>query len=196
MGFPTRTLQGRGVPIEGERGVGYVLQKSYFLPPLALTNEEMEALIWGTRLVETFGDGDLVKAARELQIKIASVSPEDRNDVSSALSAFPSQLARSARAFLGPIRNAARKRQKLAIGYRDLSGRETDRIVRPLGLEFWGQVWTLTAWCETRGGFRVFRCDQPTSCGILDDRFREERGKRFADFLARMEVGKPHAGRD
>lgn len=186
-------LQAQGVPIEGERGVGYVLRKGYFLPPLALSQEEMEALIWGTRLVESFADGALAGAARELRIKVMSVSPEERRSASSAMSAFPSRRARAARSFLALIRAASGKRQKLAIGYRDLGGAETARVVWPLGLEFWGQVWTLTAWCEVRSDFRVFRCDRLTSCTLLDEHFRDDPCKRFEDFLATLKEGGPDA---
>ena len=45
------TLIASGVPVEGEAGVGYVLRRSFFLPPLALTEEERQALVLGTRLV-------------------------------------------------------------------------------------------------------------------------------------------------
>ncbi len=173
--------------------MGYVLQKSYFLPPLALSQEEMEALIWGTRLVETFADGDLANAARELRIKVMCVSPEDRRGASSAMSAFPSGSARAAQPYLGLIRAASGKRRKLVIGYRDLAGKETARVVWPLGLEFWGQVWTLTAWCEAREDFRVFRCDRLTSCEIREERFRDEQGKRLSDFLAKLKEGEPNA---
>lgn len=186
-------LQSQGVPISGERGIGYVLHQSYFLPPLALTQDEMEALIWGTRLVETFGDEALAKAARELQIKIADVSPEDRRRASSGMAAFASHRARAARGILTKVRAALHGRRRLAIAYRDLGGRESERVIRPLNLEFWGQVWTLTAWCEQKDDFRVFRCDRIAVCDVLSDGFRDEPGKRFADFLARMEDTKPHA---
>jgi predicted DNA-binding transcriptional regulator YafY len=189
-------LQAQGVPVEGERGVGYLLKDSFFLPPLALTHEEMEALIWGTRLVESFADEGLAAAARELRVKITAVSPEERRSVTSAVSSFPSVTARAAKRFLGVIRAASSKRHKLAIGYRNQDGRETERVIWPLGLEFWGQAWTLTAWCETQKDFRVFRCDRLTACKRLDARFRDERGKRFSDFLAKLNKDGAHAGRD
>lgn len=186
-------LQMQGIPITGERGVGYVMAKSFFLPPLALTHEEMEALLWGTRLVESLADDGLAKAARELRVKVMAVSPEDRQGVTSALSAFTPGTARAAQPHLGVIRTACRQRHKLAIHYDDLSGKRTERVVRPLGLEFWGQIWTLTAWCEAREDFRVFRCDRLASCTMLNERFRDERGKRFADFLARHQEKMSHA---
>ncbi len=44
-----------GVPIEGEAGVGYVLQAGFDLPPLMFREQEIEALVLGARFVEIVG---------------------------------------------------------------------------------------------------------------------------------------------
>ena len=51
-------------------------------------------------------------------------------------------------------------RETLRIDYRDADGRPVSRRVRPLQLQFWGRVWTLTAWCELRDALRIFRIDR------------------------------------
>ena len=50
--------------------------------------------------------------------------------------------------------------RRVDLAYRDEAGRGTARTIRPLGLYFWGRVWTLVAWCELREGFRMFRVDR------------------------------------
>ena len=55
--------------------------------------------------------------------------------------------------------------------------------MRPLGSFYWGQVWTLAAWCETRQGFRNFRVDRIAALAVLDERFADEPGRSLADFL-------------
>ncbi len=72
------------------------------------------------------------------------------------------------------------------LGYRDAGGDETQRVVRPLGLWFWGRVWTLVAWCELRKDFRMFRLDRigPMAVG---ESFAVERDKTLAAFYRRME---------
>jgi len=52
----------------------------------------------------------------------------------------------------------------LRLTYADDSNRQTRRNVRPLALYFWGQVWTLAAWCELRVDFRSFRLDRIRAC--------------------------------
>ena len=58
--------------------------------------------------------------------------------------------------------------------------------MRPLGLYFWGDVWTLAAWCELRQDFRNFRLDRIVDARIAAERFPDESGKRLEDFLRRM----------
>lgn len=45
------TLQGQGAPIEGEAGLGYVLKPGFMLPPLMFSDEEIEAIVLGSRWV-------------------------------------------------------------------------------------------------------------------------------------------------
>ena len=65
--------------------------------------------------------------------------------------------------------------------YADEAGNPTHRIVRPLGVWFWGKVWTAVCWCELRRGFRMFRLDLISALQELD-RFRPEKGQGLRDF--------------
>ena len=62
----------------------------------------------------------------------------------------------------------------------------SQRTVRPLGCFFWGQVWTLAAWCESRQDFRSFRVDRIDTMGVLDERFRDEPGRSLPDLMRRL----------
>jgi predicted DNA-binding transcriptional regulator YafY len=56
--------------------------------------------------------------------------------------------------------------------------------VRPLGCFFWGKVWTLACWCESRQDFRSFRLDRMATLQVEEVApFREEAGKTLADYL-------------
>ena len=77
------------------------------------------------------------------------------------------------------------RRQRLFVTYATEDGTSTQRTIRPLGLWFWGKVWTLVAWCELRDDFRMFRVDRMSDPDLLDT-FRHEPGKRLADFYARQ----------
>jgi predicted DNA-binding transcriptional regulator YafY len=91
------------------------------------------------------------------------------------------------RANIDLLERAVERREVLTLDYRDEAGRSTIRDVRPLGLWFWGKVWTLAAWCELRGDFRAFRIDRLNSVAHAGRTFKPERGRLLADFYRRME---------
>ena len=183
------TLIESGLPVEGERGLGYMMTAPITLPPLNLTLPELEALHLGLSVVSKAGDEDLRQAATTLAEKVDAALPEDRSVPTSwGFAVYP--FAEAARGFvhMAPIRAAIRSRRKVEIDYVALDGEETQRVIRPLQMEYWGRVWTLTAWCELRGDFRVFRVDRIATLDISFDTFRDEPGKTLGDFLARETV--------
>src|SRR6516225_364885 len=58
------SLQAQGAGIEGEAGIGYVLKPGFMLPPLMFSEEEIEALVLGSRWVAERGDQRLAAAAK------------------------------------------------------------------------------------------------------------------------------------
>src|SRR6187551_2040185 len=64
------TLQKQGAEIDGEAGVGYVLRPGFMLPPLMFSEEEIEALVLGSRFIAGRADTELASAARNLLAKI------------------------------------------------------------------------------------------------------------------------------
>lgn len=182
------TLMASGLPIEGERGLGYMITAEITLPPLNLTMTELEALHLGMAVVGEAADDELQAAARSLSAKIDAVLPEDRRAPPTGWGFAVYPFADAAQGFqhMPAIRGAIRARQKLAIDYRDLKGAQTARTVRPLQREYWGRVWTVTCWCELRDDFRVFRIDRVDTLKVLPALFVDEDGKTLEDYLAQQ----------
>ncbi len=178
------TLVASGVPVEGERGVGYMVREQITLPPLNLTPSELEALNLGMAIVAEAADPDLKSAAESLAEKIDAVLPTQVVAEAEAwkFAVYPFADAARGLAHMAPIRAAIKSRQKLHLAYRRIDGTLTDRIIRPLHMEYWGRVWTLTAWCELRNGFRVFRIDLIESVTPQPELFTDEPGKRLSDY--------------
>ena len=178
-------LVSSGVPIEGEAGVGYVLRRGFDLPPLMFTEPEIEALVLGVRVVASWSDPDLGKAAESALARVEAALP-DRLSARLTQSRLyapgfhvrPPMLAR-----LGDIRPALEARNKIWLDYRDVNEAETERVTRPLGLFFWGYTWSLTAWCELRSDFRSFRLDRMVDFRILEDTFADEPGRTLEDYF-------------
>src|SRR5262245_47784575 len=74
------TLKAQGAHIDGEPGIGFVLRPGFMLPPLMFSEEEIEALVLGSRWVSERADTPLGDAARSALTKIAAVLPDDLRD--------------------------------------------------------------------------------------------------------------------
>ncbi len=187
------TLVASGIPVEGERGLGYMMTAPITLPPLNLTLNELEALHLGLSVVTRAADEEMQKAADSLATKIDAVLPEDRAAPAQGWGFAVYPFAEAARGFvhMAPLRAAIRARRKVELQYRSLNDETTRRTVRPLQMEYWGRVWTLTAWCESREDFRVFRVDRIATLDIGTEGFEEEPGKTLADYMASVEAEEP-----
>ena len=184
-----RDLVLSGVPIEGEAGVGYMLRKGFDLPPLMFTREEVEALVLGTRVVTSWADNELGRAAESALGRIAAALPDDLQTrlLESRLYAPGFHVAPDVMQRLGLLREATDGRRKTWLTYRDSGDAVTERTVRPLALAFFGYTWMLTAWCELRNDFRSFRLDRVEKLDLLAERFTDEQGKTWEDYVKRME---------
>jgi predicted DNA-binding transcriptional regulator YafY len=183
------------VPIEGAAGLGYALRQGYDLPPLMFTEEELNAIVFGARIVRTWSDEELSKAADAALAKIEGVLPahlqtllEDRSLW--APSDVPRTDPKAVIMFdLSRLRGAIRSRRKIRFRYRDEKGAKTRRKVRPLTLWFYPPLWLAGAWCELRKDFRCFRLDRMSDVAFLDETFPAEGGKSVED-LFRSFLGK------
>ena len=186
-------LQACGVPVEGEAGVGYMLSSDYHMPPLTFTADELTALVLGARMVRAWASEDLERGAEEALIKIDAVIPDSMRALINETEMFALGMAHSQRVrrHLDILRKACRERLYLDLCYDSLDGKQSQRRVRPLGLYFWGQVWTLVAWCELRSDFRSFRVDHIKAIDEGREVFAREAGRELKDFIAlRKQRGK------
>jgi len=184
------TLIASGVPVQGERGVGYMAVDAITLPPLTLTAAELEALNLGMAIVGEAADPDLKAAALSLAEKVDAVLPAQTVAEADQWKFAVYPFADAARGFghMASLRAAIKGRQKLRLDYRRIDGTQTHRVIRPLHMEYWGRVWTLTGWCELREDFRVFRVDLIEAATPLPELFMDEPGRTFADYQARLDA--------
>jgi predicted DNA-binding transcriptional regulator YafY len=180
-----RDLSLSGVPVEGEAGVGYRIDRSYDLTPLMFTHDEVEAVVVGLRMAEAFAGPSLRSAARMALDKVALALPQQRRlEIEhSQLYAPTFHLDPALGDRVEMLRQSIASRRKLDVSYRDKKEQETRRILRPLGLYFWGTGWSLAAWCESRQDFRSFWLHKMSACRMLEITFAVEQDKSLAEFL-------------
>jgi predicted DNA-binding transcriptional regulator YafY len=180
------TLKAQGAHIDGEPGVGYVLRPGFMLPPLMFSEEEIEAIVLGSRWVADRADAALGAAARNALAKIAAVLPQDLKvslDTSSLL-VGPGNAVAAGDAELPTIRLAIRTERKLRIFYVDGRGRDSKRTIWPFALAFFDRVRVVVAWCEIREGFRHFRTDRISKVQFVDKRYPRRRQVLLKDWRA------------
>ena len=171
------TLNAQGAHIDGEPGLGYVLRPGFMLPPLMFSEEEIEAIVLGSRWVADRADVALSAAARSALAKIAAVLPSDLKPGldTSALLIGPGKALPTGGAELPVIRAAIRTERKLRISYLDANGNSSRRTVWPFALGFFDRVRIVVTWCELREGFRHFRTDRIGKVQVLDKRYPRRR---------------------
>ncbi|WP_105428825.1 YafY family protein [Neorhizobium sp. T6_25] len=170
------SLQAQGAFIEGEAGLGYVLRPGFMLPPMMFSEEEIEALVLGSRWVAKTADPRLAAGAIDALAKIAAVLPPDlKQELDNSTLLVASPRRGEDRADLGLIRRAIRVEHILDLAYEDEKGALTHRKVWPFALGFFDSVRVMVAWCELRQDFRHFRTDRISSAAWTGTRYPRRR---------------------
>lgn len=176
-----------GVPVEGEAGSGYRMSREFEVRPIMFTFDEVEALVAGLRMVESWGGPALAAASRAALAKVTLALPVARREEveRSRLFAPDFHLRPETGVVLELVRRAIGEHRSLTFEYRDQKGQASARSVRPLGLYYWGATWTLAAWCEMRRDFRNFRIDRMKS-PAAGEPFASEPAQSLDAFIAAM----------
>ena len=134
-------LQAMQVPIEGGRGIGYILRPGFTLPPLMFSVEETEAIVLALALLDRTGDDGLKQAAKQVNQKIAAAVPPPLRQAlrTTNLHAWGSVALSPDGIDLALVRRAIRDEQKLQITYRDQAERETERTIQPVALIYYSE---------------------------------------------------------
>ena len=115
------TLIEQRVPIRGEAGMGYIMEKGFDLPPLMLTPDEIEAAVLGAQWVAGHADTALSRAAHDLIAKIADTVPERLRPfvLEPASRARPAWQKEADRIDMARTRAQIHEGKKIALHYRD-----------------------------------------------------------------------------
>ena len=176
-------LIGQRVPIRGEAGIGYALDRDFDMPPLMLTPDEIEAAVLGAQWVAERGDPVLAAAARDLIAKIAAASPERLRPfiAEPTMGAPPNNRPAPDGLDIAKARLWIRSGRKIRIRYRNQEAQDSERTIWPVIIGYAETVRLLAAWCELRQDFRHFRTDRIVAAEFLDERH----GCRLSDLRQR-----------
>lgn len=178
-----------GVPINGEAGVGYVIDKRYHLPPIMFDVDEIEAIALGIGMVGNWTDEQFSAKAQSAFKKIQATLPAPLIQELHQISTFsaPSQYKIPWEVSFTQVRECIRRKKKVQFSYLDLQERTTQRTIWPLALISFSPVWLLAGWCELRQSFRNFRLDRISEFVPLDNRYPNEKDKNLQAYLAQID---------
>jgi predicted DNA-binding transcriptional regulator YafY len=178
------------VPIESEAGVGYRLRPGFNLPPLMFAEDELEALMLGVKMVQGWSDVQLGDAANRAFDKIKAILPEPlhaRHHQQNGWLIVPDFHRSHVSRFSDELRAAIKAKRQVKITYQSLDDKQSRRELWPLGLVFWGRVWTLVAWCQLRQDYRVFRIDRIQQLNPQEVQFQTTNTLSLQHYIALQE---------
>lgn len=169
-------LQAMQIPIQGGRGIGYVLRPGFELPPLMFSVEETEAIVLALAFLDRTGDVSLKGAAKSVNKKIAAVMPSPLRQAlnAKALHAWGAASPEPTGIDLAMVRGAIREEQIIDIAYCDELGRASQREIRPIALIYYPEAANVVAWCQLRRDLRNFRADRVVSARLTGATFKGE----------------------
>ncbi|MDS7596301.1 YafY family protein [Agrobacterium tumefaciens] len=180
------TLRLLGAPLDGQAGVGFRLKEGFFLPHLAFSPDELDALILGLEWVQQRADPALVRSAEAALAKVLSARSASTllgaESPRSLIAATASE--RTDPPHVAPMRDAIRRQRKVSIEYMDAQGTVSSRTIWPIAVVYFDDVRIVAAWCENRAAFRHFRVDRVRGTTLLEERYPERRHslmKRWRD---------------
>ncbi|MBB4230185.1 helix-turn-helix transcriptional regulator [Rhizobium mongolense] len=183
------SLQGQGALIEGEPGVGYVLKPGFMLPPMMFSQDEIEALVLGSRWVARAADPRLAAAGADALAKIADVLPHEmRDEIETSTLLVHLRPPVADKADLDAIRKAIRSERILKLTYSDESGTVSVRNIWPFALSYFEQVRVVVAWCELRQDYRHFRTDRIVEMRPQEVRYPRRRAVLLKEWRDQQEI--------
>lgn len=184
-----QNLMDSGVPIRGEAGVGYVIDKNYHLPPIMFDADEIEAIALGIGMVRNWTDEQFATKAQSAFNKIQATLPPNLIQELHQISTFsaPSHYKIPWEVSFTQVRECIRRKNKVQLSYLDLQEQTTQRTIWPLALVSFSPVWLLAGWCELRQSFRNFRLDRISDFVQLNQRYSNEKDKNLQAYLSQVD---------
>ena len=182
-------LMDSNVPITGEAGVGYLIDKQYYLPPITFDAHELEAIGLGVSMVRQWTDDKFADKADNAFEKIQAVLPAKLQGELQQITTFAMQTHPPVpwSVSFSELRECIRSRHIINIVYIDQNEQKTTRRLQPLALFFFNPVWLLASWCDKRKDFRNFRLDRIQNLIVCEETFEDDENKNLAAYMARDE---------
>jgi predicted DNA-binding transcriptional regulator YafY len=178
------TLEELGIPVTAERGRsgGYALIAGFKLPPMMFTEDETLALSIGLLAVRGLGLAEAAPAVASAQAKLERVMPANLKQRLRAAGetvqlGMPRSATPAGNTALLALSGAAQSHQRVALRYRAIGDKVSDREFDTFGLAYREGCWYAVGMCHLRRAIRSFRVDRVVTVKAMDAFF--ERPPQF-----------------
>lgn len=156
-----KALCEHGIPVSFEQHKGYFVVQGYFLPPVAFTNDEANALLLSESIVSAFTDKSIQQHYSTALNKVKAVmKPADKDKLELLNSKIKMQVPECfsfSFEYLSILQQAISAHTIIEIEYKNNKEEISCRAAEPVGLIFYAFSWHIIAWCHLRKDYRDFR---------------------------------------
>lgn len=196
-------LRERGLPVEADRGRGggIRIDRRWGVGRLTLSYHEAVDLLVSLAIAEQLNSPWLIANLSSIRRKlIASFSPSLKDRIAGLRSRILVGKAASAavlQSFVPPppsggdLLAAFLEARLLTIGYEDVQGRRSERLIEPQFLLLNYPVWYVIAWDHARDASRSFRCDRIRKAEAMPQTFRLRPMEVFNEAMAGIDAIRP-----
>lgn len=159
------SLAQAGVPILGEKGLGYSIMEGYRIPPVMFTEQEVVAFLMAEKLLEKHSDLYNSLLFKGAMYKIKAVLRNDSKKVMEDMSATidvkdkVSEHNHLINGTLPQILKAVGEKAVLHIQYATDAGVD-ERNIEPIGIYHENGTWNAIAYCTTAKKYHPFRTER------------------------------------
>lgn len=167
----------------------YMMLDNFKLEELQCSFEEMMAVVFINRLLESLGRDSVTEAGIKLTNRLISGLPQPQRlylqDIYQNFRVeFPGSEGRGAQ-IIQLFADAIRLQKAVRIHYRAFGANETsERIIHPYTIYF-RQQYYLVAWCTSRNSIREFRLDRIEEAEMLETLFEPAPSFNYEDYSKR-----------
>jgi len=160
-----RSLEQAGVPILGEKGIGYSIMEGYKLPPVMFTEEEAVAFLMAEKILENHADLHHSEMYKSAMFKVRSVlrsaerSVVEQLDENIEVKHKNSESNDLINTTLPILIRSVPEKKILRIRYASEDG-PVSHDIEPIGLFHQHGSWSTVAFCSTLKDYRPFRVER------------------------------------
>lgn len=156
-----KALCEQGIPVSFEQHKGYFVVQGYFLPPVAFSSDEANALLLMERMVPGFADRSIQTHYSSALNKIKAVLRNSQKEKleflnKNMLLQMPVSITPNFE-YLSVLQNSITSASIIEIDYKNKNEEVSRRLAEPVGLVFYAFSWHLIAWCHNRKDYRDFK---------------------------------------